>query len=209
MESPSSPKRRKRDTTILDRSVLRFKRSKRNITFGKIYQEIFPIVRGIAYRYKHKFPDRNIDDLIQEGLFFVRYELIPIYNIKRAGFKTLVSIGVRQKFSRMITELKTRKRIIDSAPTFTEYEFRLGKDFAEIPDGLDIMNDILVSDFLSLFKERLSKESWVLYKRLYKDPKQNFQKLAKKMKLSVPSLYRKCRSIYEFLKMLIEKVDNE
>jgi hypothetical protein len=209
IEIPILPKRRKRDTTILDRAVLRFKSNKRNITFSKIYKEIYPVVRGIACQFRNRFPDRNIDDLIQEGLFFVRYELIPIYDIKRAGFKTLVSIGVKQKFIRMISEIRAQKRIFDSAPTFTEYEFRIGKDFSEIPDGLDIMNEILVSDFLALFKERLSKESWKLYKKLYKDPKQDFRKLAKKMRLSIPSLYRKCRSIYEFLKMLMERVDNE
>jgi len=198
---------RKRRTTKLDRRVERYRETGKHKIFEVIYYDIINTVKVIAARFYKYFPDRTFDDLVQEAMLHVHFKVIPKYDIHRASFKTIASIAVEQKFIRMLKSIKTKRGTIINMPTFTEIEFHTDIDIQEeAEDTKNFMDDeVIVRDLLRLFKERLSKESWRLYRRIYRDPDIDFARLARKKGLSQSSLYRKCRDIYLFLTMLVEK----
>jgi len=200
-------KKGRRKTTALDRAVLRYQERGKQRTFARIYHEIYPTVRFVANRFAHLFHDRTIEDLMQDAYIHVSMKVIPAYDPEVSGFKTLVRIAVTNKFRTMVKEIM--RKVSDPAGipviTFTEWEVLNTVGLDEIPGGQDIFNEILVGDFLDLFKERLTKESWSIYWKMYRDPNSPLKHLAKEMGISAMSLYRKSRSIYSFLKMLVEK----
>lgn len=197
----------KRKTTALDRAVLRFIEHGKRSTFEKIYHAILPTVEYLAKKYAYLFPGMSPEDLIQEAYIHLSTKVIPVYDAKRASFKTLVTISVRNKFRQLLSKIRANEDQPTGLPlmTFTEYEFASGLKALEFQDQKNFIDEILVADFLRLFKERMSADHWEIYWQLYKDPALKFKDLAKDHGLSVASLYRKSRAIYSFLKMLIEK----
>lgn len=197
----------KRDLTVLDKSVLRYQKGKKYL-FRRIYHEIYPTVFAVSRKYLFLFPDKTIEDLIQDAYLHISCKVISKYNPERgAGFKTFVTASITNKFRTMIKEIsdKEKQQTGISAITFTQYEIDGVFEIADIEDGKDIFDEVLINDFLRLFKKRLTKESWSIYWQLYRSPKSNFKKMAKQKGVSMKSLYRKCNSIYNFLSMIIEK----
>lgn len=198
--------KKKRKETALDLAVVKYQKGKKS-SFRRIYHEIYPVVFAIARKYIFLFPDKTIEDLIQDAYFHISYKVIPKYDPERAGFKTLVTTSLKNKFRTMIKEIQDKEDepVTIPAVTFTEYEIDGSTEVASIEDGKDIFDEVLINDFLRLFKNRLTKDSWSIYWQLYRSPKSSFKKMAKQKGMSMKSLYRKCNSIYSFLKMIIEK----
>jgi hypothetical protein len=200
----------KRKTTALDRAVIRFQEKGKQATFERIYHAIFRDVKFLSEKYLWLFPGLTMEDLMQEAYLHISLKVIPKYNAEEASFRTLASISIKNKFRQLLQKIRKSENEPTGIPsiTFTEYEFNSGIDGVDFEDSKDFVDEILISDFLRLFKERLTAEHWKIYWKIYKDPKLNFKGLAKDRGLSIASLYRKCHSIYSFLKMLIDK-ENE
>jgi len=197
----------KRKTTALDRAVLRFQKTAKPPTFEKIYYAIYPTVEYLSRRYAYVMSNMSVDDLMQEGFLHITTSVIPMYDAERASFKTLATISVRNRFRQLLKKIRQTEHEPTGLPTitFTEYEFNKGVSLADFPDTKDFIDEILVVDFLRLFKERLTEEHWRIYWSIYRDPDLKFRTLSKEMGVSMASLYRRCRAIYSFLKLLIEK----
>ena len=203
-------KRPKRKTTALDRAVIKFRKGKKK-SFNRIYADIRPTIIYVAKKFAHLFPDKDVDDLIQEAYLLISTKVIPAYDPERASFKTLVKIATTNQFRTMVRRIMHKEKTPDDVPiiTFTEFEIDNVDGILDIPDAKGLLDDVLINDFLVLFQERLTRDSWGIYYRLYRDPNSDFKIVAREMSISMMSLYRKCRSIYAFLKMLIEKEGND
>lgn len=202
---------KRRKTTALDRAVIQFQKLEKPMTFERIYHAIFPTVEYLAKKYAYLFPDMSVDDLMQEGYLHITTKVIPVYDAERASFKTLATISIRNRFRQLLKKIRQSEEEPLGIPpiTFTEYEFSSGLPFAEFQDAKHFVDEILVADFLRLFKERLTQEHWDIYWRIYKDPDLKFRSFAEEMDISMASLYRRCRTIYFFLKLLIEKESDD
>jgi len=199
-------KKKRRKTTALDRAVIKY-REGRKTSYNRIFQAIQPVIRNVANQFVRSFPGNDVNDLMQEAYLHIQTKVIPAYNPDLAGFRTLVKISVTNKFRTMLRQILNKEKYPDNLPiiTFTEFELNNEGQLLKIADGKEMLDDILIDDFLRLFKERLTKDSWAIYIRLYRDRNFNFKRMAKDMNISMMGLYRRCKSIYTFLKMLIEK----
>lgn len=53
----------------------------------------------------------SVEDLVQDGMVFARFKLVPNYDVRRAAFITILQMSLEQFYSRKLRALYRKKRM--------------------------------------------------------------------------------------------------
>lgn len=111
----------------------------------------------------------SVDDLVQDGLLFARTKLMPKYDVRRAGFITILTTSLEQFYSRKLASLYRKKRmapdllvyldalVINNGEFTTPQDLRSKDQDVLIQMSMEAAIDVLYKDASPLLRKYMNK----------------------------------------------------
>jgi hypothetical protein len=106
------------------------------------------LVAQKAWQTWYKLPPQHknwmdIEDLVEDGVLFMRFYVIPRYRPHRAKFTTYLSTSLENYYKNMLAELFTRKRNECSVVPLATVQFRLRAERMEAEEEIKAVRGLM------------------------------------------------------------------